>query len=66
VEAATASAGTHSGVRRMAGRVAGARAAAVTTKRAATSSAATDAEEPKPRARSRKPAAPKAPEGDDQ
>lgn len=64
VEAATASAGTHSGVRRMAGRVAGARAAAVTTKRAATSSAAADAEEPKPR--SRKPAAPKAPEGDDQ
>ncbi|HEU6436879.1 MAG TPA: ribosome silencing factor [Nitratidesulfovibrio sp.] len=58
VEAATASAGTHSGVRRMAGKVAGARAAAVTTKRAATSSADADAEEPKPRAR-RKPAAPK-------
>ncbi|RXF78605.1 ribosome silencing factor, partial [Desulfovibrio sp. DS-1] len=42
------------------------RAAAVTAKRAATSSADADAEEPKPRARTRKPAAPKAPEGDDQ
>ncbi|NHZ48268.1 ribosome silencing factor, partial [Desulfovibrio sp. XJ01] len=60
------SAGTHTGVRRMAGKVAGARAAAVTTKRAATSSADADAEDTKPRARTRKPAAPKTPEGDDQ
>lgn len=66
VEAATTSAGTHTGVRRMAGKVAGARAAAVTTKRAATSSADADAEDTKPRARTRKPAAPKTPEGDDQ
>lgn len=58
VDPGTTSAGTHSGVRRMAGRVAGARAAAVTTHRAATSSgtssATPEADEPKPRSRGRK------------
>lgn len=65
VEIATTSAGTHSGVRRMAGRVAGARAAAVTTRRAATSSAGVEGVEPGPRMRGRKSAAAGSSEGDD-